>query len=218
MDLIYFSIEVPANWKYIKQQGIDSFVGEIRGPKVKLSFDCSDRGYASSLIQAPEEYIERQVAISYSHLFNEPDVIYTHEKRVRNVKADEMKKLNTTDSSRVKVKPFIRPQTKIYKPTDKDLMKFKNADYLVSLTYKDSTITVGVTLPDDIRKHNVKIDTVDKFVIKTIWPKKTGDGMTGVYYRKLDSRFDLQINGQNLKEQQQAEALKAFRTVKIKEP
>jgi SAM-dependent methyltransferase len=37
-----FSIQVPKNWKYIKRQGIDSFVGEIRGSKVNLSFDCSE--------------------------------------------------------------------------------------------------------------------------------------------------------------------------------
>ncbi len=217
LDLKYFSIEVPKKWRYIRQQGIDSFVGEIRGPKVKLSFDCSNMGYANNLIQTPEEYIERQVSISYSFLFNKPDVHYTLGKNVKNVKMEEMKKLNTTDSSLVKVEPFIRPSTKIYLPTKRDLGKFKDADYLIDLTYKDSTITVGVTLPNDIRKHNIKIDTIGQYVIKTIWPKKTGEGITGVYYRKINSRFDLQINGKNLGEQQQGEALRAFKTIQIRE-
>ena len=69
-----------------------------------------------------------------------------------------MNKRNIIDTSLVKVEPFIRPSTKIYLPTKSDLAKFKNADYLIDLTHKDSTITVGVTLPDEIRKHNIKID------------------------------------------------------------
>ncbi|NBW36190.1 MAG: hypothetical protein EBR30_14450 [Cytophagia bacterium] len=185
LDLKYFSIEVPKNWRYIKQQGIDSFVGEIRGPRVKLSFDCSSMGYANNLIQTPEEYIKRQILISYSFLFSKPDVIYTLKESVENVRNAEMKKLNTNDTSLVKVRPYIRPTSKIYLPTKNDLVKFKNADYLVDLTHNDSTITVGVALPDDIRKHNIKIDTIGQFVVKTIWPKKTGDGMTGVYYKKI---------------------------------
>ena len=216
LDLKYFSIEVPKNWKYIKQQGIDSFVGEIRGPGVKLSFDCSSMGYASDLIQAPEEYIKRQILISYSFLFNKPDVIYTRKENVENVRNEEMKKLTTTDTSLVKVRPYIRPASKIYLPTKNDLERFKDADYLVDLTYNDSTITVGVALPADIRKHNITIDTVGQFIVKTIWPKKAGKGMTGVYYKKINSDFDLQINGQDLGEQQQRDVLKAFKTIQIK--
>jgi hypothetical protein len=85
----------------------------------------------------------------------------------------------------------------------------------VDLTHKDSTITVAVTLPDEIKKHNIQIDTVGKFLVKTVWPKKTGNGWTGVYFKELNSRFNLQISGQDLGEKQQADALKAFKTVKI---
>ena len=217
LELKYFTIEIPKKWKYVPQQGFDSFVGEIRGPKVKLSFDCSNMGYASNLIQAPEDYMKRQILISYSLLFNEPGVIYTHKNNIENVKMEELKKLNTTDTSCVKVRPYIEPLTKIYFPSKKDLEKFKDADYLIDLTYNDSTITVGVTLPGDIRKHNIKIDTIGQFVVKTIWPKKTGHGMTGVYYRKIKSSFDFQINGTDLDKQQQTEVLKAFGSIKMKE-
>ncbi|WP_457127132.1 hypothetical protein [Mucilaginibacter sp. HD30] len=56
LDLSEFSIKVPRNWSYKKQRGEDSFIGEIVGPKVDLSFDCSDRGYANHLDEADDKY------------------------------------------------------------------------------------------------------------------------------------------------------------------
>ena len=126
----------------------------------------------------------------------------------------EMKKLNTTDSSLVKVEQLIVPSTKIYLPSEKDLEKFKDADYLIDLTHGDSTITVGVTLPDGIRKHNFKIDTVGGYIIKTAWPKKNGNGITGVSYKEINGSFTLGIHGENLG-QQQDKALKAFKTIRV---
>lgn len=209
-----FAIEVPKNWKYIKRQGVDSFVGEIRGPKVSLSFDCSGRGYAGIPIKSPEEYCNQEVLRLHSSRFNRPNVIYTRKENVERVKMREMKKLNTTDSSLVKVEQLIVPSTKIYLPSEKDLEKFKDADYLIDLTHGDSTITVGVTLPDGIRKHNFKIDTVGGYIIKTAWPKKNGNGITGVSYKEINGSFTLGIHGENLG-QQQDKALKAFKTIRV---
>jgi hypothetical protein len=211
-----FSIEVPKNWKYIKRQGIDSFVGEIRGPKVNLSFDCSDMGHAGIPIQSPEEYINRQMLTSYSSRFNRPNVIYTRKENVEKFKIREMKKLNTTDSSLVKVEPFIVPSIKIYLPTEKHLEKYKDADYIIDLTHNDSTITVGLTLPSDIKNHNFKIDTVGQYIIKTVWPKQTGNGITGVSYRKVNSKFTLGIFGERLGEQEQNKVLQAFKTIHVR--
>jgi hypothetical protein len=216
LDLKYFIIDVPVDWKYVPQQGIDSFVGEIRGRGIKLSFDCSNMGYASSLIETPQDYITRHVNASYSNLFNQPGVIYTSGKNVENVRRDEMKKLNTNDTSLIKVRPFIRPATRIYLPSGMEVQKFKNADYLVDLTYNDSTITVAVVVPQEIKKHHIEIDTVEQFVVKTIRPKNVGDGITGIYYRKLNSRFDMQISARNLTQPRQTEVLAAFKTIKIK--
>ena len=36
IDTGKFTIEVPANWNYKKEKGIDSFVGRIEGKKVEL--------------------------------------------------------------------------------------------------------------------------------------------------------------------------------------
>lgn len=57
LDLQAFSISIPKQWHYRKEQGIDSFVGEISGPKVSLFFDYSDMGYAGHLDESLEENI-----------------------------------------------------------------------------------------------------------------------------------------------------------------
>lgn len=55
MDTDVFTIEVPINWKYKKEQGTDSFVGRIAGKGLNLEFDTG--GYSSHLILSAQEYI-----------------------------------------------------------------------------------------------------------------------------------------------------------------
>lgn len=58
LDLGLFQISIPANWNY-DDPGTqeDSFVGQITGPHLTLSFDCSDMGYANNLIKTEQEYL-----------------------------------------------------------------------------------------------------------------------------------------------------------------
>ncbi|TSJ40610.1 hypothetical protein FO440_12735 [Mucilaginibacter corticis] len=122
LDARLFTINAPGNWKLtIPQDQEDSFVGEIVGPKVSLSFDCSSRGYANDL---------------------------------------------------------------------KDI---------------------------DSSSHHIKIDSSGKFLIKTIYPKKIGQGMTGIYIKDRSSTFDFQMNGMNLSAEDQQSALKAFKTITFKQ-
>lgn len=58
IDTGRFQIEVPSNWKYVKQQGIDSFVGLIEGPGVALDFDYSERHYANDLTLTKADFPE----------------------------------------------------------------------------------------------------------------------------------------------------------------
>lgn len=55
-----FEIEVPANWKYKKARGIDSFVGRIKSKVVDLSFDWSEMGYANNLAPTINEYVNEE--------------------------------------------------------------------------------------------------------------------------------------------------------------
>lgn len=121
VDLGSFTIEIPKIWKTdIPDDQEDSFVGRIIGPKLILSFDCSDMGYASDL---------------------------------------------------------------------KDI---------------------------DTSSHHIQIDSTNKYIIKTIYPKKAGKGMTGIYLKSRSSSFDFQMNGVDLSVENEQRALKAFKTITFK--
>ena len=67
------------------------------------------------------------------------------------------------------------------------------------------------------KDENVKIDSTGNFIIKTIWPKITGKGSTGVYIHSRKSSSSFQMNGTNLTAKDQELALKAFKTIVIKD-
>ena len=50
VDTGRFEIEVPHNWKFTPLQGMDSFVGKFTANKLYLDFDCSEMGYANSIV------------------------------------------------------------------------------------------------------------------------------------------------------------------------
>jgi hypothetical protein len=118
-----FKISIPNDWRYKKLQGDDSFIGEIDGPNVELSFDCSNWGYASNLI------------------------------------------------------------------TEDD---------------------------NNFNKYIIRVDTTNKYIIKTVYLEIAGKGMTGVYIHSRSSTFNFQMNGVNLSAQNEELALKAFKTIIIK--
>jgi hypothetical protein len=114
-----FKIIVPKNWKYVKEQGEDSFTGCFVDNNDKLWFDCSKMGYANHL--------------------------------------DEL----------------------------------ANGEHVI-------------------------IDSTDDFVTKTVWPKIVGKGLTGIYIHSRKSSLNFQMNGKNLSEKNQELALKAFKTISLK--
>jgi hypothetical protein len=88
LDLGAFKITVPANWKYIKQQGEDSFVGQIKGPGVSLTFDFSNMGYAGGLLKTEQEYINGRDWDK--GFFYKPGITYTANFNVKKEKAAQM--------------------------------------------------------------------------------------------------------------------------------
>lgn len=210
----YFTIEVPKDWKYVKRQGYDSFVGELKGREIVLSFDCSDMGYAGVLVKTPEEYLTSLVERDYKKIFNKPGVKYVNEMWVDTVKLIEMKKLNTSDTTQVKVEPIIYPTIKRISSGN-----FAGEGYLVEVAHRDSIIVIEVNLPEDVKNrilmHNIEVDTIDNYLVKTFWPKKAGNGHTGVYYKKLNGRFNMNLQSVNLSEQHQNQVLNVFKTIKM---
>jgi hypothetical protein len=216
LDLSSFKISVPKEWHYKKVQGEDSFVGEINGSNVSIHFDFSNSGYANSLIPTEQEYIKK--GEWNKGYFYKDGVTYTADFNVKNERGAQMKKLGTTDSTLVHVEADPRYQTKIntHVPTPIQKIKFPKADYIADLTFKDSTISVPIEIPIAIKYHNIQIDTTDKYIIKTIWPKVPAKGMTGIYFKGRFSHLTFNMLGSNLSKQDQGLALKAFKSIIIK--
>ena len=216
LDLKAFKISIPKNWRYNKLQGEDSFIGEIATGKAKLYFDCSNHGYANNLIPTEVSYIKSEEWMDARCYFCKVDVTYTGKWDVEKVKAQQMKEKGITDSSLVKVEAFIEPKKKVYKPNSTQKSKYPNADYIAELTYKDSTIVVPIKLPKEISAHHILVDSTEKYIIKTIYPKIVSKGITGIYIKGKNSNFTFNMVGNYLSAEDQKAALNAFKTIKFK--
>ncbi|MGZ3767378.1 MAG: hypothetical protein ACXVA2_22125 [Mucilaginibacter sp.] len=218
LDLGAFKITIPNEWNYQKVQGEDSFVGKFTGSAVSLSFDCSNMGYANGLIPTREEYLKKESWMRECY-FCKPGVTYTANFNVKNEKIAQMKKRGIIDSTRVKVEadPSYQIRKKLHKPTSEELKKYAKADYIAELTYRDSTISIPIEIPFAIKMHNIRIDTTDEFIIKTIWPKTAGKGMTGIYIKSRKSSMNFNLVGVDLLQHEQELALQAFKTIKLKD-
>lgn len=87
----------------------------------------------------------------------------------------------------------------------------------ISLYFDFSTMGYANHLSEfEHESQYIKIDSSGEYIIKTIWPKMAGKGMTGIYMQSRKSSLNFQINGRNLSNKQQEQALTAFKTIKIK--
>jgi len=218
LDLGAFKISVPQNWKYEDPgEQEDSFIGQITGSHVVLSFDCSNMGYANHLIPTEQEYLKKN-EWDRGGAFYKVGVTYTADFNVKNERAAQMKKLGTTDSTLVHVEadPSYQTKTNIHLPSTSQKSKYPKADYIADMTYKDSTIYISIEIPVGIKMHHIQVDTTENYIIKTVWPKVPGKGMTGIYIKSRSSSSNFQMNGSNLSAENQKLALIAFKTIKLK--
>ncbi len=219
LDLNSFKIRIPDSWKYVKQQGDDSFIGLISIPSSKSSlyFDFSRNGYANSLIPTEQEYLKKEEWKDVGY-FYKVGVTYTANFNVKNEKVAQMKKLGTTDSTKVNVEadPSYETKTNVHLPTQAQKIKYPFVDYIADLTFRDSTIHVPIEIPIEIKEHNIRVDSTEKYIVKTIWPKNCGKGMTGIYFKSHSSRLTFNLAGINLSKKDQGLALQAFKSIIIK--
>lgn len=218
LDLGAFKITIPNEWNYQKRQGEDSFIGEITGNDVVIYFDCSGNGYASHLIPTQDEYLNKEQWLRDCPLYK-PGVTYTANFNVKNEKVRQMKEKGLTDTALVQVEgdPCFNAKKKISAPTAEQKQKYPKADYVAELTYKDDKAIIPIEIPLTIKNHNFKIDTTVNYIIKTIWPKFSGAGMTGIYIHSRKSKLNFQMSAKNLSAKDQELALKAFKTIVLKD-
>jgi hypothetical protein len=65
----------------------------------------------------------------------------------------------------------------------------------------------------DPKTHNFYIDTNATYITKTISPKITGKGLTGIFIHSRSLSFDFQMNGNDLSAKDEKLALIAFKTI-----
>ena len=208
IDTDGFEIEVPANWRYKKEKGIDSFAGRIKNKEVDLSFDWSEMGYANHLIADEKEYlIERKWEWMPMNLpYAREGVNYTSGD-VQSEKEKIMKEKGISDTSIVKVEKIQIPKEEIL---------FEENKYKAILTYKDTIVKVDIEMPEEIKEYQIQIDTIGNYRRKLIRPKNEKKGITGVYFKDLRSNFNFNLFGRNLSLENQEKAIQAFKTIKIK--
>lgn len=202
-----FEIEVPANWKYKKEKGIDSFVGKIESEDVELHFDWSEMGYANHLAPTIEEYLESgEWEWMIPPPYMKQGITYTSGD-VIGERNRILKEKGITDTSEVKVEKIQIPKKEIL---------LEEGNYKAILTYKDTIQEVNIEIPDKVGKYNFEVDTIAGYYRKIIYPKNGFEGMTGVYFRDLNSNFNFNLVGKNLSIENQQKAIEAFKTIKIK--
>lgn len=113
--------------------------------------------------------------------------------------------------------PFSGTTKKMHLPTPAQKIRYPKADYIADLKNGNRFVSLPIELPAEIRTHNFKIDSNDKYVFKTIWPKVAGKGMTAVFIQARTSNFNFEINGRNLSLKDQQTTLSVFKTIQFKQ-
>lgn len=218
LNVSFFDMEIPSGWSYEPGNGTDSFVGTITTSSNNITFDYSTKGYASSLILTEQQYLADQTnwALSACY-FCDPDVTYVAPEMVEAEKARLMAKVQAAGAPPIRVEPNIEYTRHIRVPDAEWRRYYPGADYIADLKYKDSTIYVPIRIPQSIKKHHIKVDTVDNYIIKTIWPLTPGDGTTGIYIKSRISPLNFNMQGVDLSASEQDKALEAFKTIKLKQ-
>lgn len=214
---------MPQTWYFEPLEGIDSYVGKITiGKKSNLFFEYSEMGYADHLTPTKKEYLEKQtrtLADIFVSPFLKEGVTYVNKEDVSNQKRQMMRDRGITDSALVKVEadPLPMVQRKFYVPNNQQKLQFPNADYIAELSYHGQTKLDAIELPPEIKQSNMQIDSDQRFIYKTIWPKVAGTGKTGMYVQSRKSQANFVISAKNLSAADQADALKAFKTIRFKQ-
>ncbi|MFD0749351.1 hypothetical protein ACFQZS_04300 [Mucilaginibacter calamicampi] len=222
LDVNKFTIALPEGWNYQNggEQGGpfgDSFGGFITGPNLVLNFEGSDMGYANNLVVTEQYYLEKGGWREACH-FCKPDVTYTDSANVDALKKSEMQMKGIKDSSLVKVEPYpVEKVQRIYKLSPSQKIEFPTADYMIDIVSNGEVKTIPLGIPLLTKRHNFKIDTTDKYIIKTLWPTVPGKGMTGIYIKSRTGKFNFQMNGINLPLADQQAALAGFKTITFKQ-
>lgn len=193
-----YLFDFPGDFTLVADNGIDSYVGKIKGESMSFGFDFGY--YSNDFEQTLQEYLDNgdwRLALSYQ--FIKADITY-----------------DQTNMPKVDV-------LNIRQATIQDSTMGKGFDYVATCKQDTTKFDFPVYIPDEIKQLNFHVDTIDNQYRKIVWAKDPQNGTTGIYIRDLNS-FDKTINSHlalsmatsKLTIEQQEIALKIFKTVRLK--
>ena len=193
-----YAFSFPNDFVLVEENGIDSYVGNIKGKSHWLGFDYGY--YSDPLIETTKEYLEKGFwkKDAYSW-FIEPKGNYISE-MVREIQLLDTKPVETKEDS----------------------SKFKGADIIAVCKLDTTTFEYGITFPDEIKAHDIIVDTIKDHYRKVVVAKDPQKGITGIYLKNLNgfaesinafSALSMATNG--LTKHQQDSFVNVFRNVKV---
>lgn len=193
-----YLFDFPSDFELVTEKGIDSYVGEIKGGSIEFGFDF---GYFSNdFEQTSREYLENGFwRNQLSYRFMKEGITYDQ--------------TNTPKVDVMSIRPAIT----------QDSIIGKGCDFVAKCKYDKTEFYFAIYIPNEIKKTNYSIDTVDNQYRKIVWAKDPQKGTTGIYLRDLNgfnnstnSYLALSMETSKLTSKQQETVLKIFKTVRHK--
>lgn len=181
----------PPDFKFIEEQGVDSYVGKIKGDDITFEFDFGF--YSNDYEQTVDEYLkDGDWRSSIPFQFMKDGITYDHK---------NMPKVEIIN---------IRPATA------KDNPENKKYDFVAECKYENKKFNYPISIPDDIKNQNCRVDTIQNVYRKIVFSRDTKNGITGIYLTKMSGGKALSLYTSNLTKAQQKTALKILGTGRLK--
>ena len=192
-----YLFDFPNDFKLVNEKGIDSYVGKIKSESIELDFNYGY--YSNTLVETQHEYLNKK--------------FWRHDAEIKFMKEGITYDMN--NSPKIEV-IGLRPTVQ------KDRAKFKVADFIATCKHDSIIFNFPIVLPDEIKQHIVRIDTVQNQLRRIVIAKKPMTGLTGIYLKDIkgsnkskNDSIALSMATTKLTKQQQDMVLKIFSTMQL---
>ncbi|TPE46110.1 hypothetical protein [Pontibacter mangrovi] len=186
-----YSFKLPADFKLIEETGIDSYVGRIEGDSISFFFDYGV--YSNELAPTPEQYLEDSTWVKYaSYQFMESGKTYN---------VDMLPKGDVLSMRKAHVQ---------------DSLRWKGSEYVATGRHGEYIFDFPIYLPEEIKEHDISVDTIDNQYRKIVKAKNPKMGITGIYIKPINSDTALTMVADSLSESQQELVARILSTVSVK--
>ncbi len=191
-----FTFNVPADFKLVEEQGMDTYMGKIKSDSLELEFNLGY--YTKKFPESPEEFLKsRKWLLPASVEFMKEGITY-----------------GQTNMPQIQVLN-IRPATK------NDTVNRRLPDFIARCQHTTTVFDEPIFLPAETKDLTITVETKNNEYRKTVAAKNPKTGLTGIYISPTDAPdpdapnaddWALSITGSNLTKTQQELALKIFET------